>query len=98
MDIDKFVQQILIYLLPKNFKMINRFVFYGCNIITKLKDTVKKYNKKFSKSEYSFYVKQSIDAFNMHPFMYPYCKIIMDIQEIYVSADWYGRNIHKIYF
>jgi len=27
------------------------------NITTKLKDTVKKYKKKFSKSEYSFYVK-----------------------------------------
>jgi len=68
-DIDKFVQQILIHLPLKNFKMINRFGFYGRNIITKLKDTVKKYKKKFSKSEYSFYVKQSIDTFNMHPFM-----------------------------
>ena len=54
--------------------------------------------KKFSKSEYSFYVKQSIDTFDVHPFMCPYCKIMMDIQEIYVSADWYGRTIHKIYF
>ena len=49
--------------------MINRFGFYGRNIITKLKDAVKKYKKKFSKSEYSFYVKQSIDTFNMHLFM-----------------------------
>ena len=94
-DIDKFVQQILIHLPLKNFKMVNRFGFYGRNIMTKLKDTVKKYKKKFSKSEYSFYVKQSIDTFNMHPFM---CKIMMDIQEIYVSGDWYGWNMHKIHF
>ena len=98
MDIDKFVQQILIHLPPKNFKMINRFGFYARNITTKLKDTVKKYKKKFSKSEYSFYVKQSIDTFDVHPFMCPYCEIMMDIKEIYVSADWYGRTIHKIYF
>jgi len=52
----------------------------------------------FSKSEYSFYVKQSIDTFDVHPFMCPNCKIMMDIQEIYVSSDWYGRTIHKIYF
>ena len=44
------------------------------------------------------FVKQSIDTFDVHPFMCPYCKIVMDIQEIYVSADWYGRTIHKIYF
>ena len=98
MDIDKFVQQILIHLPPKNFKMINRFGFYGRNITTKLKDTIKKFKKRFSKSEYSFFVKQSIDTFNVHPFMCPYFKIMMDIQEIYVSADWYGRTIHKIYF
>ncbi|WP_367103126.1 transposase, partial [Fusobacterium gastrosuis] len=29
MNIDKFVQQILIHLPPKNFKMINRFDFMG---------------------------------------------------------------------
>ena len=98
MDIDKFVQQILIHLPPKNFKMINRFGFYGRNITAKLRNIVKKYKKSFSKSEYSFYVKQSIDTFGVHPFMCPYCKIMMDIQEIYVSADWYGRTIHKIYF
>ncbi len=45
MDINKFVQQILIHLPPKNFKMINRFGFYGRNITTKLKDTIKKYEK-----------------------------------------------------
>ena len=95
---NQFVQQILIHLPPKNFKMINRFSFYARNITIKLKDTVKKYKKKFSKSEYSFYVKQSIDTFDVHPFMCPYCKIMMDIQESYVSADWYGRTIHKIYF
>ena len=98
MDIDKFVQQILIHLPPKNFKMINRFGFYGRNITAKLKNIVKKYKKSFSKSEYSFYVKQSIDTFDVHPFMCPYCKIMMDIQEIYVSSDWYGRTIHKVYF
>ena len=98
MDIDKFVQQILIHLPPKNVKMINRFGFYGRNISVKLKNTMKKYKKIFSKSEYSFYVKQSIDTFDVHPFMCPYCKITMDIQEIYVSSDWYGRTIHKIYF
>lgn len=98
MDIDKFVQQILIHLPPKNFKMINRFGFYGRNITAKLRNIVKKYKKSFSKSEYSFYVKQSIDTFGVHPFMCPYCKIMMDIQEIYVSSDWYGRAIHKIYF
>ena len=98
MDIDKFVQQILIHLPPKNFKMINRFGFYGRNITAKLRNIVKKYKKSFSKSEYSFYVKQSIDTFGVHPFMCPYCKIMMDIQEIYISSDWYGRTIHKIYF
>ena len=98
MDIDKFVQQILIHLPPKNFKMINRFGFYGRNITAKLRNIVKKYKKSFSKSEYSFYVKQSIDTFGVHPFMCPYCKIMMDIQEIYVSSGWYGRTIHKIYF
>ena len=98
MDIDKFVQQILIHLPPKNFKMINRFGFYGRNITAKLRNIVKKYKKSFSKSEYSFYVKQSIDTFGVHPFMCPYCKIMVDIQEIYVSSDWYGRTIHKIYF
>ena len=98
MDIDKFVQQILIHLPPKNFKMINRFGFYGRNITAKLRNIVKKYKKTLSKSEYSFYVKQSIDTFGVHPFMCPYCKIMMDIQEIYVSSDWYGRTIHKIYF
>ena len=98
MDIDKFVQQILIHLPPKNFKMINRFGFYGRNITAKLRNIVKKYKKSFSKSEYSFYVKQSIDTFGVHPFMCPHCKIMMDIQEIYVSSDWYGRTIHKIYF
>ena len=56
MDIDKFVQQVLIHLPPKNFKMINRFGFYERNISTKLKDTIKKYKKKFSKSEYSFFI------------------------------------------
>ena len=61
-------------------------------------DLTKKIQKNFTKSEYSFYVKQSIDTFDVHPFMCPYCKIMMDIQEIYVSADWYGRTIHKIYF
>jgi len=54
MDIDKFVQQVLIHLPPKNFKMINRFGFYGRNISTKLKDTIKKYKKRFPKSEYFF--------------------------------------------
>ena len=98
MDIDKFVQQILIHLPPKNFKMINRFGFYGRNITAKLRNIVKKYKKTLSKSEYSFYVKQSIDTFGVHPFMCPYCKIMMDIQEIYVSSGWYGRTIHKIYF
>ena len=98
MDIDKFVQQILIHLPPKNFKMINRFGFYGRNITAKLRNIVKKYKKSFSKSVYSFYVKQSIDTFGVHPFMCPYCKIMMDIQEIYVSSGWYGRTIHKIYF
>lgn len=98
MDIDKFVQQILIHLPPKNFKMINRFGFYGRNITAKLRNIVKKYKKSFSKSVYSFYVKQSIDTFGVHPFMCPHCKIMMDIQEIYVSSDWYGRTIHKIYF
>ncbi len=98
MNIDKFVQQILIHLPPKNFKMINRFGFYGRNISVKLKNTMKKYKKIFSKSEYSFYVKQSIGTFDVHPFMCPYCKITMDIQEIYVRSDWYGRTIHKIYF
>ena len=82
MDIDKFVQQILIHLPPKNFKMINRFGFYGRNITAKLRNIVKKYKKSFSKSEYSFYVKQSIDTFGVHPFMCPYCKIMMDIQEM----------------
>ena len=98
MDINKFVQQILIHLPPKNFKMINRFGFYGRNISVKLKNTIKKFKKNFTKSEYSFYVKQSIDTFDVHPFMCPYCKIMMDMQEIYVSSDWYGRTIHKIYF
>ena len=41
MDIDKFVQQILIHLPPKNFKMINRFGFYGRNITAKLRNTKK---------------------------------------------------------
>ena len=98
MDINKFVQQILIHLPPKNFKMINRFGFYGRNITDKLKETIKKYKKVFTKSEYSFYVEQSIKTFGIHPFMCPNCKIMMDIQEIYVSSDWYGRTIHKIYF
>ena len=98
MDINKFVQQILIHLPPKNFKMINRFGCYGRNISVKLKNTIKKFKKNFTKSEYSFYVKQSIDTFDVHPFMCPYCKIMMDMQEIYVSSDWYGRTIHKIYF
>jgi len=53
----------------KNFKMINRFEFYGRNITVKLKDTVKKYKKIFTKSEYSFYVEQSIDTFDIHPFV-----------------------------
>ena len=47
MDIDKFVQQILIHLPPKNFKMINRFGFYGRNIVAKLRNIVKKYKKGF---------------------------------------------------
>lgn len=42
MDIDKFVQQILIHLPPKNFKMINRFGFYARNTTIKLRNTVKK--------------------------------------------------------
>ena len=67
-----------------------------CSIV--LFFNIKKYKKSFSKSEYSFYVKQSIDTFGVHPFMCPYCKIMMDIQEIYVSSDWYGRTIHKVYF
>ena len=87
MDIDKFVQQVLINLPPKNFKIINRSGFYGCNISTKLKDTIKKYKKRFSKSEYSFFVKQSIETFNIHPFMCLHCKIMMDKQEIYVSTN-----------
>ena len=78
--------------------MINRFDFYGRNITTRLKDTIKKYKKRFSKFEYSFFVKQSIETFDVHTFMCPYCKIMMDIQEIYVSTAWYGRIIHKIYF
>ena len=59
---------------------------------------MKKYKKIFSKSEYSLYIKLSINTFDVHPFMCPYYKIIMDIQEIYVSSDWYGRTIHKVYF
>ena len=98
MDIDKFVQQILIHLSPKNFKMINRFGFYERNITAKLRNIVKKYKKTLSKSEYSFYVKQSIDTFDVNPFMFPYYKIMMDMQEIYVSSGWYGQTIHKIYF
>ena len=47
MDIDKFIQQVLIHLPPKNFKMINRFGFYGNNISTKLKDTIKSTRKNF---------------------------------------------------
>ena len=78
----------------KHYKNKRRIV----NFTAKLKNIVKKYKKSFSKSEYSFYVKQSIDTFGVHPFMCPYCKIMMDIQEIYVSSDWYGRTIHKVYF
>jgi len=69
MDIEKFVQQILIHLPPKNFKMINRFSFYGRNITDELKDTI----------------------------MCPYYKIMMDIQEIYVSSEWYGPYIKYIF-
>ena len=98
MEIEKFVEQILIHLPPKNFKMINRFGFYGRNITDKLKETIKKYKKIFTKSEYSFYVEQSIKTFGVHPFMCPNCNIMMDMQEIYISSDWYGRTIHKIYF
>ena len=47
MDIDKFVQQILIHLPPKNFKMINRFGFYGRNITAKLKNIVRNTKKVF---------------------------------------------------
>ena len=45
-----------------------------------------------------FFVKQSIETFDVHPFICPHCKIMMDKEEIYVSANWYGRTIHKIYF
>ncbi|EJU06760.1 hypothetical protein B437_10752 [Fusobacterium hwasookii ChDC F128] len=70
----------------------------GTIFSVKLKNTMKKHKKIFSKSEYSFYVKQSIDTFDVNPFMFPYYKIMMDMQEIYVSSGWYGQTIHKIYF
>ena len=77
--------------------MKNLFLFY--NFVPCIRNIViKKYKKRFSKSEYSFFVKQSIETFDVHPFMCPHCKIMMDKQEIYVSANWYGRTIHKIYF
>ncbi|KXA17704.1 hypothetical protein [Fusobacterium nucleatum] len=67
--------------------MINRFGFYGHNITTKLEKTIKKYKKIFTKSEYSFYVKQSTDTF--YAFFYIFLLQNYDeyTKNFYVSSD-----------
>ena len=46
----RFVSHILIHLLPKNFKMVNRYGFYSRHISDRLKETIDAFRKKIAVS------------------------------------------------
>ncbi len=83
MDIVKFVQQILVHLPPKNFKMINRYSFYARRICGKLKLATKPFIKNISKPKFSFYRRQMYITFGINPFYCPNYKVRMRVWEFY---------------
>ncbi|KDE65689.1 hypothetical protein IX329_002610 [Fusobacterium necrophorum] len=96
MPIDEFVQQILIHLPPKNFKSISRFGFYARHLNSKLKKVILNFKKK-KQFELSFYVKSSLETFDINPFICPFCKIKLKVKELFLTSLWSGYEIHKIY-
>ena len=79
----RFVSHILIHLLPKNFKMVNRYGFYSRHISDRLKETIDAFRKKIAVSRYSFYQRQMYKTFGMNPFYCPACKVKMIVWEFY---------------
>ena len=79
----RFVSHILIHLLPKNFKMVNRYGFYSRHISDRLKETIDAFRKKIAVSRYSFYQRQMYKTFRMNPFYCPACKVKMIVWEFY---------------
>ena len=90
MEINKFIQQVLIHLPPKNFKSVNRFGFYARRISNKLKEAIKIYKKKIEQPKLSFYQKQMLDTFGINPFVCPTCDTRMSVCEFYHYLDPYG--------
>ncbi len=90
MEINKFIQQVLIHLPPKNFKAISRFGFYARRINEKLKNVIKSYKKYFYSSRFSFYQKQIFRTFGVNPFYCFQCNIKMKIYQFYHFLDTNG--------
>ena len=90
MEINKFIQQVLIHLPPKNFKSVNRFGFYARRISNKLKEAIKIYKKKIEQPKLSFYQRQMLDTFGVNPFVCPTCDTRMTVCEFYHYLDPYG--------
>ncbi len=83
MPIHKFIQQILIHLPPKNFKMINRFGFYARRKSLKLIEAIQNFKKFIHSSGFSWYAKQIYKTFGINPFICPRCNVKMRVWEFY---------------
>ena len=83
MNIERFAQQVLVHLPPKNFKMVNRYGFYARRICDKLKLAIKPFMKNISKPKFSFYQSQMYITFGINPFYCPNCKVRMRVWEFY---------------
>lgn len=97
MSREKFIQQVLIPLPPKHFKMISRFGFYARRKSDTLKIHMALLQKKKKKNPFSFYVNSMLENFQIHPFICPNCHIPMRKKELYITVRWYGRKIHISY-
>ncbi|SDB44170.1 hypothetical protein SAMN02983009_02125, partial [Fusobacterium necrophorum] len=53
--------------------------------------------KKKKQFELSFYVKSSLETFDINPFICPFCKIKLKVKELFLTSLWSGYEIHKIY-
>ena len=87
MEINKFIQQVLIHLPPKNFKSVSRFGFYARRISPELKTAIRPFKKNIVSSNYSFFERQMFKTFGISPFYCPECKIKMKIYQFYSYFD-----------
>ncbi|MBR8823989.1 hypothetical protein IX293_002264 [Fusobacterium necrophorum] len=77
MSREKFIQQVLIHLPPKHFKMISRFGFYACRKSDTLKIHMALLQRKKKKNPFSFYINSMLENFQINPFICPNCHIPM---------------------